>query len=356
MRLPVALLVLRWCAALLTISAAAATPGLTRPEFLIFQADISARTQIIEQNLAWIEALPADGIVLNIPASWDGTLKTTKLDYAVVHGVWLQPLVGRFPKLKKSYLLVNIRDMGDPFDDWAQVQRNWVVLVRAARDAGMKGIFFDNEYYFEPYFEYPATVKYPAKGLRAYQERFRFRGAQLMRLSQQNWANVRILHAHGPYASEPATPDRITIDQVGRSPEDMRGYFFAGMLAAARPGAEVIDGGELYQQRTAADFEAAAAWRRTGIAAVPGSTLVPPALRAAWPQKIKLGFGLYDLSLKNKYPMSPAILEGIITRALRTSDGPVWLFTESGRDYLQPGKVGPEWIAAMRRGMARAAK
>jgi hypothetical protein len=245
--------------------------------------------------------------------------------------------------------------MGDPFDDWTQVKQNWVVLARLARDAGMKGIFFDNEYYQEPYFVFPSTVKYPEKGLRAYQERFRLRGREIMGRMQLVWQGMKIIHAHGPYVSEPATPRQITIDQVGTEPTEMRGFFFAGMLAAAGPAAQVIDGGELYTPRTPADFALNASWRRTGITQVPRSSLIPKPLRASWPQRIKLGAGVYDLPLTDAYTMTPAILASTLTNALNTSDGPVWLFTEGDHDYLVAGGIGPEWIAALRVGVANAA-
>jgi hypothetical protein len=47
----------------------------------------------------------------------------------------------------------------------------------------------------------------------------------------------------------------------GASDNDLRGYFFAGMLSAA-PG-QVIDDGEVYQDRTARDFANSYTWRKT---------------------------------------------------------------------------------------------
>jgi hypothetical protein len=323
------------------------------PDLLIFQGNLSARTQLLLQNRSHVQATPFDGLVVNIPASWDGTLKTTTLDYRTVHD-WLQPLAGTLPKIKRSYLLMVVRDMGDPFDDWTQLINNWLILARAARSVGMQGLFFDNEAYFEPYFNYPKDVSYPQKGLAAYQAQFRLRGAQIMRRLRAQWPDIKVFNLHGPYVSEPATPAAVTLQQVGVSSRDMRGYFFAGMLQGAQAPALTIDGGELYQYRTEADFERSVQWRRRGITQVPDSTLVPAAAAARWQQRIGLSFGVYDLQWVPGYNMNPALLEEALYQALLHANAPVWLFTEGAHDYLVPRGIGPRWMDAVARAKQRA--
>jgi hypothetical protein len=325
------------------------------PDLLMMQSGLSSRTQILLENLDHVRATPFDGLTINIPASWDGTLKTTQLDYDVVYGDWLAPLVGTLPKLSRSYLLMVVRDMGDPFDDWSQVIRNWETMARAARDAGMQGLWFDNEAYYEPYFDFPQTVRYPKRGLAAYQAQFRLRGEQIMQRLRALWPQIKIVHLHGPYVSEPATPPEITLEQVAVSARDLRGYFFAGMLRRAQAPAQAVDGGELYQYRTALDFERSAAWRRNGIAEVPDSSLVPPGIAQLWRQRIPLSFGVYDLQWKPDYPMTPQLLEEALYQALLHADAPVWLYSETpAHDYLVPGGVAPEWMQAVERAKQRA--
>jgi hypothetical protein len=348
-----------WCgwrfllASLIAVGAAAAPPAQAVPDLLIFQANLSARTQVLLENVDHVAAIPFDGLVVNIPSSWDGTLKTTRLSYDYVWG-WLEPLVGTLPKLDRSYLLLVLRDQGDPFDDWAAVQANWVTMARAARDAGMQGILFDNEAYYEPTMVYPDTVRYPDKGRAAYQRQYRQRGAELVAAMRAEWPAIRIISLHGPYVSEPATPPEVTLEQVGTSRDDMRGFFFSGMLKEQVLPKSIIDGGELYQYRSDADFDRSLQWRRFGIAEVPASPLVPPRWRLRWQQEIALGFGVYDLQWRPDYPMTPALLEEALFQALTHADAPVWLFTEGDHDYLVPGGVDARWMKAVARAKARA--
>jgi hypothetical protein len=323
------------------------------PDLLIFQSNLSARTQVLLENVDHVAAIPFDGLVVNNPASWYATLKTTRLSYAYVWG-WLEPLVGTLPKLDRSYLLLALRDMGDPFDDGSNVQANWVTMARAARDAGMQGILFDNEAYFEPTMTYPDTVRYPDKGRAAYQRQYQRRGAELVAAMRAEWPEIRIISLHGPYVSEPATPPEVTLEQVGTSRDDMRGFFFSGMWRAQGVPGSIIDGGELYQYRSDADFDRSVQWRRFGIAEVPGSPLVPPRWSLRWQQKLALGFGVYDLQWRPDYPMTPPLLEEAIYQALVHADAPVWLFTEGDHDYLVPGGVDARWMNAVARAKARA--
>jgi PEP-CTERM motif len=322
-------------------------------ELVILQSNLSSRTQFLLQNLDHVAASPFDGVALNIPATWSGTLKTERLSYTSVFNDWLQPLVGRMPKLAGSYLRVNLRDSGDPFDNWAPVLDNWAVLARAAHATGMRGIYFDNEAYSEATMEYPGTVAYPGLGLAAYQERYRQRGAEVMGRLQAEWQGVEIVTLHGPYVSEPATPAAVRRDQVGASATDMRGYFFAGMLQDKGPLARVTDGGELYQYRNAADYELSTQWRRYGIAQVSGSTLVPASLAGSWASRLSLSFGVYDRQWLPNYPMTPALLEEALFQAFMHADSPVWLYADQN-DYLVPGGVDAAWLGAINSARQRA--
>jgi hypothetical protein len=337
------------------ISAPTASRAATT-ELMILQSNISARTQILLQNLPHVAASPFDGVVINIPATYDGMLSTTRLSYETVFNTWLQPLVGQMPKLKDSYLRINLREPGDPFGSWVPVLENWQIMARAAKDAGMRGIYFDNEAYSEPQaFEYPGTLANPALGLAAYQERYRQRGADVMNAVQSVWSNAEIVSLHGPYVSEPSTPQSVRLDQVGASGNDMRGFFFAGMLQAKGPQAQVTDGGEVYQYRSQADFDNSVAWRRYAMPQVPGSQVVPPELRDSWAGQIKLSFGVFDQQWRpnGAYPMNPALLEEALFQAMMHADAPVWLYAENN-DYLIPGGVGQDWLSAVTNAKQRA--
>jgi hypothetical protein len=342
------------CASTVGSTAQAATT-----ELVILQSgpNLSAHTQNLLNNLDHIEASLISGIVLDIPATYSATLAGERLDYNTVFNTWMLPLVGTLPKLSNSYLRINVRDAGDPFSSsWNGVLENWSTVALAAKNAGMRGIYFDNEAYQEPLtFQFPGNVANPGLGLAAYQEQYRKRGADVMNAVQSVWANAEVVNLHGPYVSEATTPQAIRLDQVGADPTDMRGYFFAGMLAAKGAQAKVTDGGELYQYRNQADFDASVAWRRFAMPQVPGSTVVPAGLRNTWADKITLSFGLFDQQWRpnGEYPMNPALLEEALFQAFMHADSPVWLYAEDN-DYLKAGGVGQEWVNAISNAKARA--
>jgi hypothetical protein len=346
-------------AATLAVMCAAGAATAATTELVILQGgpNLSARTQNLLNNLDHIAASPVSGIVLDIPATYSATLAGERLDYNTVFNTWMQPLVGTLPKLSNSYMRINVRDAGDPFSSsWSGVLENWSIVARAAKAAGMRGIYFDNEAYQEPLtFLFPGNVANPGLGLAAYQEQYRQRGADVMNAVQSVWANAQIVNLHGPYVSEGATPQAVRLDQVGADPNDMRGYFFAGMLAAKGAAAKVTDGGELYQYRTQADFDRSVDWRRFALPQVPGSTVVPGSLRGTWADKITLSFGLFDQQWRpnGEYPMNPALLEEALFQAFMHADTPVWLYAEDN-DYLKAGGVGQEWVNAIVNAKARA--
>ena len=82
-----------------------------------------------------------------------------RLDYGDVYGSWLAPLRGRFQRVTRNLVLATVHN-ADPFDDWTWVIANWTVLARAARDAGLAGILFDNEPYAERLWHWPDEVDY----------------------------------------------------------------------------------------------------------------------------------------------------------------------------------------------------
>jgi hypothetical protein len=325
-------------------------------DLILLQSNVAARRDSLLNNLNLVANSPFSGLVINMPATYNTMLSTQTLDYNSVFGYWLQPLVGTMPKLSGSYLNINLRDSGDPFGNWNTTLGNWTVMAQAAKDAGLRGIFFDNEPYFETNaFTYPGTAANPGLGLAAYQEQYRQRGADVMNAVQSVWANAEIISAHGPYVSEPATPASVTLDQVGIDENDMRGYFFAGMLGAKGAQAKVIDGGEVYQYRTEADFTNSVAWRKSGLPNVANSTLIPAGLRPTWADNISLSFGLFDQEWRpnGAYPMTPALLEEALFQALMHSDSPVWLYAEAN-NYLIPNSVDPTWLTAISNARERA--
>jgi hypothetical protein len=116
---------------------------------IIHSGGISSRTGNILKNLAYIDSLPFDGITINIPVTWGNLAPGNVASYSDIYTNWLGPLKGKLKNVTHNYVKMVVRLSADPFDDWTQTIQNWVVLAEACRDAGLEGIFFDNEEYYE---------------------------------------------------------------------------------------------------------------------------------------------------------------------------------------------------------------
>jgi hypothetical protein len=305
---------------------------------------LSSRTNNILKNLSYIDSLPFDGITLNIPATWTLLAPGNVANYNDIYGQWLAPLKGKLHKVTHNYVKIVTRLSADPFDDWTRTINNWVVLAEATRDSGLEGIWFDNEEYFEQMWNYPGDVKYRSKTLSQYQEQYRLRGHQVMQAIIAKWPAARIVHTHGPYASMSVTPKSVTMDQISGSNNDLRGYFFAGMLSAA-PGL-VVDGGEVYQYRSPSDFANSYNWRKMSMPNLSADTLIPVSLRGTWMSSDRIAFGTFDQQWRSSYPMNHYIFQSCVADALNRTDYIVWTYAES-HNYLAPGGVSSDWVNAI---------
>lgn len=304
-----------------------------------------SRTQNILTNLAYIDSLPFDGITINIPATWGNLAPGNVASYSGIYTGWLEPLKGKLKKVTHNYVKMVVRLSADPFDDWTQTIQNWVVLAEACRDAGLEGIFFDNEEYYEQVWHYPADMKYAStETLAEYQTQFQLRGQQVMNAILAQWPACRIVHAHGPYFSESRTPLYVTLSNGNGLSSDLRGDFFSGMFAAA-PG-QIIDGGEVYAYRTPSDFSNSYQWRKTSQAQLVPNAVIPASLASTWMAKVSISYGCYDQPWPSGYTMSPAVFQSDITNALHKADYLVWTYSDVS-DYLTPGKVAQSWITAI---------
>jgi hypothetical protein len=260
-------------------------------------------------------------------------------------------LRGRFQRVTRNYVLATVRKT-DPFDDWTGVIASWTVLARAARDAGLAGILFDNEPYAERLWHWPDEVDYPYT-LPAYQLQYRLRGRELMEALRAVWPDITVTVLHGPYLSDARTPQAVTNGQGVGDTSDLSGHFFVGLLQGYGGTAKVIDGGEVYQYRTPQDFATSYAWRKQQLPQLPapaaGRPLIPPGVQADWPRRVSIGFGVYDLAWKPGYPMNPGVLRSTLANALARADDLVWLFTEGNgpHQYLVPGGVDQAWLDAI---------
>ncbi len=237
----------------------------------------------------------------------------------------------------------------DFFDDWSVIVQNFATLAQAAKAAGLRGIFFDNEQYV-PWADY-TQVAYPSKTLAQYQDQARLRGHQVMAAIAAEFPDAVVLTTHGPYVSVPNPPPPINDTSASNL---LLGPFFVGFVEA-EGSVTVVDGGELYGLRTPADFQSAYDFRKTGIATK--ASFIPSALQASWGADVSVAFGTYDTSTATA-PMDPTILQPTLTNALLRSDRFVWFYTETVTFLLPESQGGASsaWRQAVQLAKAAAAQ
>jgi hypothetical protein len=299
----------------------------------------------VADNAAHLESLPFDGTTFVIPASGDILLAGASPSLDDIRK-GLDPLKGKFSRFTHNFVMVHTRGFPDVFDDWSTVLSNWRNLARAAREVELAGIMFDNETYKEEVWRYPRDVRYPSYSLQQYQTQMRCRGREVMEAVATEFPAVVFLVFHGPYISEPKTPQHVTLSQAVARETDLRGPFFAGLVEAAPDTATIVDGGEVYQYRTPEDFQRSYAWRKHGIASdETDCAFIPPTLRGEWSRKARIGFGVYNRQWKKSYPMDPQIMRRTLENALHASDGYVWFYVES--EWTAPGQITEDWLRAV---------
>ena len=329
------------------------------PRYLIYggwHGEVLPTPPFILQNRAFLESQPFDGLVVYMRTSVTSVNVTTRImnntpvDYSDI-ATTLDPLRNLGPtSLAHNFAFVIGNSPPDFFDNWAVPLENFRNLARALKEAGLRGIFFDNEQYFSPWAAYPAGVAYAAtKSLADYQAQAIVRGRQVMQAMVAEYPEIVVVTMHGPYLSMAAAPI-----ELGFYPTNehfaLLGPFFAGFQEGAGPLSENVDGGELYTLRTAEEFQKNYEWRKTTIASEEiDCEFISPILRKRWADRSSLAYGIFDRPIFGR-PMDPPTLTQTLTHALARSDRWVWLYAEVN-EFLLPeseGGASHAWVEAVR--------
>jgi hypothetical protein len=314
----------------------------------------------VRDHLEFLESQPFDGIALylrtpdlslNVTLS---VLSNTPLRYEKIAEL-LKP-VARLPfkTLRHNFAAVLSQNPPDLFDDWSVVIQNFGLLARAAREAGLKGIYFDNENYGVKWGDYPAGVAYPGKSLAEYQAQARLRGKQVLQAMTAAFPDITVLTLHGPYVSEPKAPSPLF--PSWQLSNRLLGPFFTGFVEGAGPKARLVDGGELYHLRKAEEFRQSYEWRKRTIASDRvDCAFLPAALRPQWPARVDVAFGVYDRPFGG-IRMDAADLKSSLTQALLHADRYAWLYVEGPTLLAPPDRGGApgERVDAIRQARSEA--
>jgi hypothetical protein len=307
---------------------------------------------------AYLESSPFDGVTCTIPISFNFQTPGNVLSYATAFNA-LSPMQGQFTRLVHNYVRLNCQLYADPFDDWTQAQANWVNIAKAMRDVGgFDGIYYDNEEYSGLFWAYPGSqYKHTStQNQSQYAEQWRLRGNQIMAAMRAVHPTVRVIHAHTPAWSQSGAPGLVWGSRGGPlngNGSDLRGYFAAGMLAAAA--GSMIDGGEDYAFRTSSDFQASWNWLHNTWPSITPNTVVPASLASTWGSAYDVSFGIYDQTFGSTVTMTPSVMQSCVTNALNRADSLIWTYSE-GNDYLTPNSstTATNFVNAIAAGKAAA--
>jgi uncharacterized protein (TIGR03437 family) len=318
----------------------------------------------IAANAAYIDSLPIDGLAIYLSRAVGQTVYSSRImtNTPVSEqelSALLQPIRNSTLSAKaNSFALVFSNRPADPFDDWSVAIENFRKLARVVKAAGLRGIFFDNEEYFEHWTNYPDNSALPwsqsnslryahSKSLEDYENQARLRGRQIMEAITDEFSEAAIIVLHGPYVSVPAKPTRLFRNL--HFANELKGAFFAGLVEGKGPNAAVVDGGEMYNLRTESEFAESYQWRKNTIAQ--RASFIPAHVAEVWPERTSIAFGVYDRPFQGK-PMNPTVLRSTIANAMKAADEFVWFYTETFSLIRRGGSgaASPAWVDGLRQG------
>lgn len=318
----------------------------------------------VRDNLEYLETTPFDGLAVYVSTPSRSinasryVFSSRRVNYTSIRDV-LTPLVGLpFQSLSHNFAFVAIDRPADWFDDWSIPIQNFRDLARAIREAGLKGVFLDNEQYFSRMFNYPDEVTYKSKTLDEYRDQARIRGRQIMEAMISEFPDIEILVFHGPYVSSPNAPfwtpepDRHPLFQRLDAYYELLGPFFVGLVEGKGDRATVIDGGSgLKHFRPEIDYELGYQFRKYDIASPEiDSPFIPMSLRSRWSSDVDLAYTLYDCPIRGE-DMNPQIARETLVHALHHADKYVWFYPEANkflRPPSDPAGAPIEWHDAIR--------
>jgi hypothetical protein len=317
------------------------------------QSGFQSRPEYIRDHFAHIETLPFDGLTISTTTG-SAIMRGQVRSYAEIASDFA-PLNGLpFGRMKHNFALINVDRPADFFGDWTVTIENFRLLAKVLKEKGIEGIFFDNEEYRRPIFNYPEDCSDRSKSLQEYQDQARLRGRQIMQAMVREYPEIVFVVFHGPYSSCSSTPDNVRAGQTKWQLEELRGSFSAGLIEGMASTTRFVDGGEVYAYRSVDDFKVSYDFRKYRIASPEiDCAFISNHLRPVWPLKVSIAFGLYNYSFGGQL-MTPAILQTTLERALQRCDDYVWLYFEK-ENWNAPGEIAPEWVDAVVAGTAATA-
>jgi PA14 domain len=281
----------------------------------------------LRDRLATMEAaLTAfDGVFLRLPGTGEQITKAAAVKASDI-ATDLEPLYALRPtRLKYNFAVLPIEHDLDVFDDWTIPLANVGKLAKVARDAGLVGIVIDNESLAGFRGNYPYDLKFPTRTIEDYRAQTQLIGRKIMQAIVADFPDAAVVVLRGAAGADPASPASLVNREVDSA--QLIGPFFAGFVEGKGASSMLVDGGTDYGLRTAEQFSAAAAWRKSGLpSATTNSVFISDSLRSAWPTAVNVAFGVRELdgAHGNLLPNLPMLFANTLVQSLRSTDTLVW--------------------------------
>lgn len=320
-------------------------------ELIYFEPTIRNRTPYIVANAERLRELPFDGLMVHIPASWLA-MSGERWTFDDSFAAWIEPLAPVFADpgygLRSNYLMVFADRPADYLGDWSTATANFADLAQLAREGGFVGIAFDNEEYFGGLWDWPDDAAQPELGRVVYDDAARSRGLEIGEAMAAEFPAMRLILLHGPYIADAGVPNFVRRDQFGVGEFELFGPFYAGLIEGLGDWATLVDGGETYALREAAEFRDHALWRRWGLpSAAHDAAFLDDEDRRRHRAGVEISFGVYTRGFPVGMTMNPGVMRTTLENALRGSDRVTWLYSEEGLSAWEPDQFGREWLDAV---------
>jgi hypothetical protein len=299
----------------------------------------------IKANIAAMQARPFDGVVIRGSDASEVFTKTpTPAASFAADRADLESLDwGRFTE---NFIIMQsgTPDGWDWFDDnhWASAEANARQFAMLAKAANLQGVLFDAEPYLNNPWNYAQLPDTGNRTFAQYQQKIRARGARFMQVMQEEYPGLKVMMYWGLTALAGSVEDNPADDVLlQRLKEDGYGLwasFYNGMLNAALPASEFIDGNEgSYYHLFANQYDDSAAYIGNELIA-----LVEKPLRSKYTAQAKVAQAIYADGVMNLWK-TPRFcgyyfendadrlkqLEHNVFHSLRATDRYAWFYNEN---------------------------
>ncbi len=293
--------------------------------------------QYIEENLPKMEEEPFDGLIFSL-SSGINILSLDNLDEEKYKEDVKSCANVQWNKFTDNFILTIVASEQDWFNDehWAHIENKAKLFARAARLARCKGICFDQEPYGTNPWLYVGAAHQSTKTFEEYEAMARKRGAQFMRALESEFPGLTLLTF---FQLSYYTPMLKPMDPEQRAKILQEQHyallpaFLNGMLDAASPFVEIIDGNEgAYGYSGKNEY-----FEKYHEIHNQGDYLIDPANITKYRNQVKVGQALYmdmyysstsGLGLELSPKEKDEWFEHNIYWSLYTSDKYVWCYSE----------------------------